>query len=93
MLLDVDSSSLKSTPPHLCVESKKPESRVLGKSTILILEKMGEVVANSHLIAALSKEVCSSSGEQCGECHTEVSLCGELIDWSSSNGGPHEGVG
>ena len=32
------------------------EARVLGKSAILILEKMGEVVANGHLIPALSQE-------------------------------------
>ena len=48
MLLNVDSSSLKRTPPHFNVESKKPEARVPGKSTVIILEKMGEVVANSQ---------------------------------------------
>ena len=93
MLLYVNSSSLQSTPPHLCVEGKKPKARVLGKATFLILEEMGEIVASSHLIAALSQEVCSSSRGQCGEGHTVVSLCAELVDWSSSNGGPHNGMG
>ena len=60
VLLDVDPACLKSTPPHLCVESKEPEARVPGKSTIIILEKMSEVIADGYLVAALSKEVCSS---------------------------------
>ena len=58
----------------------------------VVLEKVGEVVANGDLVAPYSKEVSCSSGEQGGEAHAEVSLSGELVDWSSSNGGPNEGV-
>ena len=92
MLLDVDPACLKSTPPHLCVESKEPEAKVPGKSTIIILEKMSEVIADGYLVAALSKEVCSSCWKQGGEGHTKVSFSGEFIDRCSSNGGPHKGV-
>ena len=48
-----------------------------------------EVIANGYLVAALSKEVCSSCWKQGGEGHTKVSFSGEFIDRCSSNGGPH----
>ena len=92
MLLDVDPACLKSTPSHLCADSKEPEARVPGKSTIIILEKMSEVIADGYLVAALSKEVCSSCWKQGGEGHTKVSFSGEFIDRCSSNGGSHKGV-
>ena len=63
-----------------------------GKSTIIILEKMSEVIADGYLVAALSKEVSSSCWKQGGEGHTKVSFSGEFIDRCSSNGGPHKGV-
>ena len=41
-----------------------------------------EVIANGYLVAALSKEVCSSCWKQGGEGegHTKVSFSGEFID-------------
>ena len=48
-----------------------------------------EVIADGYLVAALSKEVCSSCWKQGGEGHTKVSFSGEFIDRCSSNGGPH----
>ena len=89
----VDSACLECPPPHLSVESKEPEAGVSGKSIIFIQQQMLKLVANCDLATPLAKEVSSTSWEQCGECHTEVPLCGELVDWSSTNSGPHEGVG
>ena len=63
-----------------------------SKTAISVLHEVGEVVADGKLVAALSQEVSGSSGEQGGEGHAEVALCGKLIDGCSSNGGPCEGV-
>ena len=79
MLLDVDPACLKTTPPHFCVESNEPEARVPGKSTIIILQKMSEVIANGYLVAALSKEVGSSCWKQGGEGHKYPSVVNSLI--------------
>ena len=51
---------------------------------------MFEVVSNSDFIAMWTKEISCSCGKQGGKCHAEISLTGELIDGSSTNGGPHE---
>ena len=50
-----------------------------GKSTIIILEKMSEVIADGYLVAALSKEVCSSCWKQGGEGHKYPSVVNSLI--------------
>lgn len=92
MLLDVDSSSLKRTPPHLSVEGKESETRVPCEAPITLLEKVGEVVADGDLVAVLPKKVCCSCGVQGGKCHREVTFCGELIGWSSPDCRPNEGV-
>ena len=76
--------------PHLGVEGKEPESWVSGKATIIILHQMLEVVADGDWHLTLAQEVSSSSGEEGGEGTGEVALGGELVEWHSSNGGPHE---
>ena len=91
VLLNVDPSCLKCLPAHLSVEGEEPEARVSGKSTISILEKVG-VVSDGDVVDALSKEVSRSCGVQGGEAHAEVTFSGELIDWSSPDGRPTEGV-
>ena len=50
-----------------------------GKSTIIILEKMSEVIADGYLVAVLSKEVCSSCWKQGGEGHKYPSVVNSLI--------------
>lgn len=65
---------------------------MLGKSTIIILEEVSEVVSNGDLIEALSKKVSCSSREQSGEGQADVSLTGELIDGCFSKGWPYESV-
>jgi len=92
VLLNVDPSYLKCPPAHLSVEGKEPEVRVSGKSTIIILGKVGEVISDGDVVAALSKEVSRSCGVQGEEGHAEVTFSGELMDWSSPNGRPNEGV-
>lgn len=51
---------------------------------------MLKVVSNGVLVALLPKEISSPSWKQGEEGHAEVTLCGELIDWSSPNCGPHK---
>ena len=75
---------------HLCVECEEPESWVSGKTTIVILHQVFEVVANGDWDLTLSQEVSCSSGEEGWEGTGEVAFCGELIEWHSSNGGPHQ---
>ena len=60
-------------------EKKKKRMVVPGKSTIIILEKMSEVIADGYLVAALSKEVCSSCWKQGGEGHKYPSVVNSLI--------------
>ena len=51
-----------------------------GKSTIIILQKMSEVIADGYLVVALSKEVSSSCWKQGGEGHTKYpSVVNSLI--------------
>ena len=80
------SASLKST---FCVESKETESRVSGEMSIIILHQVLEIVADSDRDSMLAQKVTFSSGKECGEGAGEVSLGGKLIQWYSSNGGPH----
>ena len=49
------------------------------QSTIIILEKVSEVIADGYLVAALSKEVCSSCWKQGGEGHKYPSVVNSLI--------------
>ena len=90
VLTNVDSLSLKCLPPHFCIEGKEPKVGVPGKAAIFIHQHMFKVVADSDLIAALSKKISSSHGKQGGECHAEISLSSELMDGSAANDGPHE---
>ena len=80
VLPDVDSACLESMMSHLSVESKESESWVFGKSTIIILHQVLEVISNSHWYLTLAKEVSCSSGEEGREGTGEVALCGELIE-------------
>ena len=50
--IQIDSASLKSIPAHLSVECKIAESRVLGKPTIIVREKMFETIATSRLLTS-----------------------------------------
>ena len=83
-------TSLKRSPTHLCVQGKEAESRMLGKPPVIIHHQVLEVVTNGNLIATLSKEICCSCWKQCRKSHREVPLRVELVDGSSSNGGPHK---
>ena len=70
MLMNIDPACLKSTPVHLSVECKISEPRVSGKPTIIVHEKMFEVIADSDCIwsrsyKVSSYKVSSSSREQC----------------------------
>lgn len=90
VLTNVDSPSLKCPLPHFCIEGKEAKVGVPGKAAIFIHQHMFKVVADSDLIAALSKKISSSHGKQAGECHAEISLSGELMDGSAANNGPRE---
>ena len=74
---------------HLGVECKVSESRVSGETTVIILHQVLEVVADGDWHLTLAEEVSSTSGEEGGEGTGEVALGGELIEWHSSDGGPH----
>ena len=71
---------------HLCVEGEETESWVSGET----LHQVLEVVADGDWDLTLAKKVPCSSGEEGGEGTGEVALGGELIQWHSSNGGPHQ---
>ena len=90
VLSDVHSASLESTVSHLGVESKESESWVSSETTVIILHQVLEVVPDGDWDLTLAEEVSCSSGEEGGEGTGEVALCGELIEWHSSNGGPHQ---
>ena len=85
-LPDVYSASLQSTMSHLGVECKVLESRVSGETTVIILH---QVVANGDWHLTLAEEVSSTSGGEGGEGTGEVALGCELVEWHSSDGGPH----
>ena len=74
---------------HLGVEGEESELWVSGKTTVIILHQVLEVVADGDWHLTLAKEVSSSSGEEGGEGTDEVALGGELIEWHSSDGRPH----
>ena len=80
VLTNIDSACLKSTPAHLSVECKIAEPWVSGKPTIIVHEKMFEVIPNSDYIWSRSYKVSSSSREQCWKSTRDVALCVELID-------------
>ena len=67
MLVNVDTTSLKCSPTHLCVQSKEAKSRMLGKPPINIHHQMFEVVTNSNLIAPLAKESAAPVGNNVGK--------------------------
>ena len=50
VLMNIDSAYLKSMPLHLSVECKIAEPRMSGKLTIIVYEKMFEVIANCNCI-------------------------------------------
>ena len=89
VLPDVHSASLQSTMSHLGVECEESESRVSGKTTVIVLHQVLEVVADGDWHLTLAEEVSSSSGEEGGEGTGKVALGGELVEWHSSDGGPH----
>ena len=66
LLTNIDAACLKRTPAHLCVECKIAEPRVSDKSTIIIHEKVFEVIANGDCIWSWSHKVSSSSWKECG---------------------------
>ena len=90
VLSDIHSASLQSTMSHLGVEGEESESRVSGKTTIIILHQELEVVAYGDWHLTLAEEVSSSSGKEGGEGTGEIALGGELIEWHSSDGRPHQ---
>ena len=90
VLPDIHSASLKSTMSHLGVEGEESKSRVSGETTVIVLHQVLEVVADGDWYLTLAEEVSSSSGEEGGEGTGEVALGGELIEWNSSDGGPHK---
>ena len=75
---------------HLCVESKETKSRVAGKTTIIVLHQVFEVVPDGNWDLTLAEEITCSIGEEGGEGTGEVSFCCKLIQWHSTDGGPHE---
>ena len=75
---------------HLCVDSKETKSWVAGKTTIIVLHQVFEIVPDGNWDLTLAKEVTCSGGEKGGEGTGEESLCCELIQWHSSNGGVRE---
>ena len=79
-MTNIDLACLKSTPPRLSVECKIAEPRVSGKPTIIVREKMFEVIANSDCIWSRSYIVSRSSREQCWKGTRDVALCVEIID-------------
>ena len=89
-LPDIYSASLQSTMSHLSVEGKESELRVSGETTVIILHQVLEIVADGDWHLTLAEEVSSSSGEEGGEGTGEVALGGELVQWHSSDGGPHQ---
>ena len=90
VLSDVHSACLKGTMLHLGVESKETKSWMLGKTTIIVLHQVLEVVADGGWDLTLAEEVSCYSGEKGGESAGEVALSCELIEWNSTNGGPHQ---
>ena len=93
VLSDVHSASLESPMSHLGVKSKESESWVSSETTIIVLQQVLEVVSDGDWDLTLAKEVSFSSGEEGGEGTGEVALSGELIQWHSTNGGPHQRCG
>ena len=75
---------------HLCVEGEESKPRVSGDTTIVVLHQVLEVVSDGDWHLTLAEEVSSSSGEEGGEGTGEVALGGELVEWHSSDGGPHQ---
>ena len=59
VLTNVDLACLKSTPAHLNVECKIAESRVSGKPTIIIHEKVFEVIAG--IVTAFGRGITKSA--------------------------------
>ena len=59
MLTDIDLACLKSTPAHLSVECKIAEPRVSRKPTIIVHEKMFEVIPN--IVTAVGREATKSA--------------------------------
>ena len=86
---DVHSAILKGTVSHFGVDSKETKSWVSGKTTIIVLHQVLEVVPDGDWDLTLAEEVSCSSGEKGGEGTGEVALGGEFIEWRSTNGGPH----
>ena len=80
VLTDIDSACQKSMPPHLSVECKIAETRVSGKPTIIVHEKMFEVIVDSDCNWWRSYKVSSSSRKQCWKGTRDVVLCVEFID-------------
>ena len=66
------------------------KSWMLSKTTVIILHQVLEVVSDGDWDLTLAKEVSCSCGEEGGEGTGEVALSGELIEWHSTNGGPHQ---
>ena len=64
---------------HLSVESKEPEPWVPGKTTIIVLHQVFEVVPDGNWDLTLAEEVSCSSGEEGGESTSEVAFSGELV--------------
>ena len=78
--MDIDSACLKSMQPHLSVECKIAEPWVSRKPTIIVHEKMFEVIPNSDCSWSWSYKVSSSSWKEYEKCKRNVALCGEFTD-------------
>ena len=75
VLTNIDLACLKSMPVHLSIECRIAEPRLSGKPTIIIREKMLEIVANSYCIWLKNYKVSSSSLKYVGKAQDV-----ELID-------------
>ena len=80
VLTNIDSAFLKGTSPHLSVECKIAKLRVSGKPTIIVRERMYEVIADSDCIWSSSYKVSRSSKEQCWKGTRDIALCVKFID-------------
>ena len=82
MLTNINSPSLKSSMSHFGIQGKVPEPRMFSKPTIMVQQKMFEVVANSNCGQSRREKVCSTSREQSRESTGDVPLGVELVDRS-----------
>ena len=86
VLLDVYPTSLKSTQPHLCIQSKITKLWMSSKSAIFVHHEVLKVVPN--WVEAWSRKISCSSWKESWKCKWHVTLCLELIYCSTIDLGP-----